>query len=139
MATPFAAESFLALGFETCGFTKHNRLAPEARAAKFWSLFGTSHEIIAAVWDDLRTAKQEDTRIDQYCKPIHLLLIFCWWKSYESEPELETGFNLCVNTIRKWTRLLTMKIGLFRQTKASIILSWASFPKTILTIKTDRS
>lgn len=115
MADPFTAQQFIQLGFEIRGFTKHQKLKHETKLKKFRSLFGISPSIMAAVWEHLRMAADQQIVISKYCKPIHLLLLYRWLKSYESFDELETDFNLCVNTIRKWVGKVSTKVALLRR------------------------
>lgn len=116
MADPpvaFEADDFIALGFEIRGFKKHISMSDENRQAKFRCLFGTSASVIALIWADLSA----EGLINNSCKPAHMLLTYRWLKSYESEEELETEFGFCVNTIKKWCKLLTTQIASLRKTK----------------------
>ena len=117
MAEPFTAADFLSLGFESRGFKGYKKLKESSQKQKFRSLFGTSPDVIAAVWEDLRSSNEDDTKIGKGCKPIHLLLMYRWLKSYESEDALHTDFNICVNTISKWCKILTEKVASLRKIK----------------------
>lgn len=114
-APPFGPQQFLMLGFESRGFTRYHGLQEASKKAKFKSLFGTSAEIIAIIWDALRTSNDPSIAIDRHCKPIYLLLTYRWLKAYESEVELEIDFNISVTTISKWCECLTYKISCLRQ------------------------
>ena len=124
MASPpsVSASDFMMLGFESRGFKKCDKLSHSSRVRKFRSLFGTSPQVVAAIWEDLRLSNDDDVKINRHCRPLYLLLALRWMKAYESEEELETSFNLCVNTISKWCEILTSKIALLRKTKVSVVV-----------------
>lgn len=113
-AVDFSAADFFTLGFEARGFVRYQNLNQRTQDEKFRSLFGTSPAVIAAIWSDLRTATDPTISIDKHCRPIYILLMFRWLKSYESEHELHTDFNISVNTINKWCEVLTDKVARLR-------------------------
>ena len=117
MAKQFSETDFLSLGFNTRGFVRYQEFQESSQRAKFRSLYGTSAKVIAAIWEELRTSDDGQIAIDKHCRPVYLLLTFRWLKSYESEEELHTGFDISVNTISKWCRIVTQKIAALRKIK----------------------
>ena len=114
VAPPCTEEEFLALGFETRGFAGHELISNKSKVQYFRSLFGTSPEVLAFVWQELRHAKIESAKLDKYCKPIHLLLYYRWIRSYETEFELRTQFNFGEETLRKWLRRMAKCVSSLR-------------------------
>jgi hypothetical protein len=97
-----SAEQFRLLGFQLRGFHTWSNSDRASQEGKFRSVFGTSSQVIESVWVGLQTTPFEDCRIDtKITTPVHILLTYRWLKSYESEKELHTGFNMAENTIRK--------------------------------------
>jgi hypothetical protein len=131
MAQPFTAAKFMTLGFKIRGCHRWSRLAEGSQQAKFRSIFGWSENVVAFVWEMLRTSENADIVIDEHCKPIHLLLTFRWWKSCESMEELGTDFNLCENTVSKWIEVITAKVAACRVSVVSQFDGFPSFPVVV--------
>jgi len=68
----------------------------------------------------LSFAPMEEDRIDATTLPAHLLVVYRWLKSYETEEELSyiTGFP--EKNIRGWCKTLTSKIASMRNWKVKL-------------------
>lgn len=126
---PFTPLQFLQLGLELRGFQRAAQFSHQAQELKFRSIYGTSSEVISTIWCELQTNPYADDRIEvAVTQPKHILLTYRWMKSYESELELHTAFDLSENTIRKHVKIVVQKIALLRKIKvhnasSSIFLS----------------
>jgi hypothetical protein len=114
-------KAFLSLGLELRGYQRSAQRTEASREKVFRSIFGTNSMVIASVWNLLVTSPLEALRIDvAVTKPVHVLLMYRWMKSYESEMELHSAFNIAENTIRKHIRIVLNKIASLRRLKVSI-------------------
>jgi hypothetical protein len=120
MAAVYLAKDFLALGFELRGYHTWEGHSASSQEESFRSVYGTNSKVLEVIWRDLQRTPFVDCRIDTaITKPIHLLLTYRWMKSYESEAELHTSFNLSEKTISKHIQIAVGKVALLRKIKVS--------------------
>lgn len=105
---------FFAIGFRLRNFDKWEAHSLGGRTELFQSLYGTSPSILAIIWEQLCTTNIVGARLSIDTQPAHLLLVYRWMRSYETEFELKTQFNMPVEKIRQWCRELSKKIALLR-------------------------
>lgn len=110
----FTAHNFLLLGFQLRDFKGYEKVNLEAQRAYFKSLYGPSLAIMSMIWQELLHADLEHVTVDKYTKPIHLLLYFRWLRSYKTEAELRTMFNIGEETLRKWIRIMAKNVSALR-------------------------
>lgn len=118
-AVAFTEQEFMSLGLSFLRRRFH-RMKPHVQARVYKRVYGTSAKIHADVWSRLRSSPDQETAIDEYCKPTYLLLFYRWTKRYATELELSTLFDLCENTIKTWNRKMAMKISSLRQSVVSM-------------------
>ena len=116
----FSPQEFLALGFEVRGFTNYTKLNESSQRACFRSLYGTSPSILSMIWADLLHSDLADCQLDAHSKPLHLLIFFRWMRSYETELELKTQFNMGEETLRKWIRIMAKRVAALRSIVVSV-------------------
>ena len=92
-------KDFMELGFEA------SEINEDGQIAYFRAIYGTSPSILALIWDDMNSNNDTGNKLDRHAKPIHLLLYYRWKRSYETELELRTQFNIGEETLRKWIRV----------------------------------
>ena len=88
---------------------------------KFVVVFSVHPRALARIWVDLHTTPFVEDRIDGDVKPEHILVVYRWLNSYESEKELHTAFHFGEVSIGLWCRDITQKIAALRQLKVCII------------------
>ena len=109
----FTEDQFIELGLTMPrNHRKHHR-----KVEDFKSIYGAHPKAIAAIWKDLQTTPDEDERIDTVTEPYQLLIVYRWFKSYESEKELHTNFGPDEKDIRQWCKEITAKIAALRKIK----------------------
>ena len=120
MIHPFTAEQFLQRGLEiACSAELHlGRLKQEAKLRKFKSFYVIDPSVMEAVWTELQTTPFDP--IEEDMVPQHLLLVYYWFTSYESEDKLHSRFALPVKqVIREVLDSLTGKLANLRRAKVS--------------------
>ena len=115
----FTEDEFLQLGLQmrsngtkTRNYRQRSRMVEDFRA-----IYGPHPAVLAALWIDLQTTPYEADRIDSVTEPSHLLIVYRWLRSYESEKELRTNFGPDEKQIRKWCKEITAKIAALRKMK----------------------
>lgn len=103
-----SAEDFLRLGFSVRGFQDYESLKKETQDKYYKALFGTYPIVLSMIWHALL----DNYKFPKGFSPIHLLLVFGWLRSYETELELRTQFNIGEETIRKWIRIVLKNLAL---------------------------
>ena len=110
----FSEEEFLRLGFEAQGDFSWSISKRENQIKNFRSLYGTSPKILSIIWAEIQSTGSNETS----AKPLHMLLLYRWMKSNQSENELKSCFGgISVRTIRKWRRILVVQVANLRTTK----------------------
>ena len=122
-AVSFDENDFLQLGFEVRGFLGYGKIKVATQKEYFRSLYGTFPGILASIWQDLRHSDIRDCKLDKNAKPIDLLLYYRWKRSYETEFELRTQFNIGEETLRKRIRSMAKKVAGLRATMVSFLLA----------------
>ena len=79
----FDADSFLRLGFSIRGFNNYDKIKEAGQIEYFRALYGTSPIVLAIIWKQLQNGLKVNGM-----RPIHLLLLYRWLRSYETEKEL---------------------------------------------------
>lgn len=113
-------EEFVELGLSLrCNGINQNwqRNSYKSQVADFRSVYGIHPKALAAIWKDLHTSPFIEDRIDPKVDPEHILLVYRWLKSYESERELRTNMGYPEKKIRGWCETITEKVALLRRLK----------------------
>lgn len=112
---PYTQDEFLELGFKALGDKTWRNSKIESQLERFHSIYDTSPRILSLIWNDLRLSTIPGIRIDQSTRPFHLLILYRWLKSYETENELKTSFGgTAIKTIRYWKKELVKKVANLR-------------------------
>ena len=116
----FSEEDFLLRGLSLrCNGEPRRRkkLPNQSMIIEFQSVYGPHPGTIAAIWVDLQTTPNVADRIDESVTPDELLLVYRWFKGYESAFELKTTYQYPVKHIRNICRDLTYKLARLRKLK----------------------
>jgi hypothetical protein len=117
---PFSEDEFVNLGLEMRGNATAKgwkNLKHSSQIDLFKSTYGPHPLAVSLIWMDLQRSPFQADRIDDSVEPKHLLVMYRWLKSYESEKELYSNFGFPVKNIRKWCDDLSKKVALLRKIK----------------------
>ena len=138
---PFTGDEFLELGLSL----RRNALATAkaqgrvvskaSKIADFKSSFGTHPSVVALVWRDLQQTPFVDDRIEEWVEPSHLLIVYRWLKSYESEKQLKTNLGHTEKRLRMYCLEITRKVALLRKIK--IDPNWEDDDGMVLCVTVD--
>lgn len=118
---PYTAQQFLNRGLEIkcSGQLDLRRFGNEAILRKFKSFFTIDPAVMSQIWHDLQTTPFDP--INEKIIPEHLLMVYCWLTSYDSEDKLNSSFGFPVKqVIRVVLESLTKKVAALRQVKVSV-------------------
>lgn len=122
---PFNADEFLNLGLENrCKTDAWKRRNHESRNREFVVDFGIHPRALEVVWLNLQQTPFVNFRIDASVKPLHLLVVYRWFKGYEPASSLRRSFGICENIIRDICKDLPYKIAAIRKLKVSGNILW---------------
>lgn len=116
----FSADSFLDLGLQLKSNGSSDRWKNHQKTSKieqFLSCYGVHPLALSHIWVSLQTTPFAGDRIDDSVKPEHLIVVYRWLKSYESEKELDATFHFGEKNIRRFCRELTHKVACLRKIK----------------------
>lgn len=113
----FTEDQFLRLGFEAMRDSTWSRSSRRSQISNFRSNYGTSPKVLSLIWYDLQEKLDLTDRITYDTLPLHLLVTYRWFTTYDSEPILKSTFELPVKEIRRWCRDISAKVALLRKVK----------------------
>jgi len=64
-----------------------------SQVADFVSTYGVHPKALASIWHDLHTTPLLELRFDDTVEPEHILVVYRWLKSYETEKELCSSYG----------------------------------------------
>ena len=117
---PFSDNEFIELGLQlrsNGNSQRWRRLQGSSKITHFQRSYTAHPAAIAAVWKDLQTTPFLDARIDNTVQPMHLLIVYRWMSSYESEKDLYNTYGVPEKIIRDMCREITLKIARLRKIK----------------------
>ena len=125
MATyrPFTEQQFLHLGLSlrsNGNSDRWKRIQLKSQVENFTSTYMIHPRALATLWHDLQTTTVAEARIAESVRPEHILVVYRWLTSYESEKALNTLFGYGKKAIRAWCKDITHSIALLRQIKVSL-------------------
>lgn len=132
----FTEEQFLLLGLELRNNGRSDRWKKLSRSSKindFRSVYGPHPGAVSAIWRDLHGLDQY--RISDDVTPSEFLVIYRWFKSYESANELKTNYGIPVKKIRILQREVPYKIAALRKLK--IDPNWEDDDDLVLALTVD--
>lgn len=92
-----------------------------SQVADFVSTYGVHPKALASIWHDLHTTPLLELRFDDTVQPEHILVVYRWLKSYETEKELRSSYGYGVESIRSWCKNITSKIAGLQKIKVRVI------------------
>ena len=87
----FTEEQFLFRGLELRSNDNSDRwkkTMKSSQVADFVSTYSVHPKALASIWHDLHTTPLLELRFDDTVQPEHILVVYQWLKSYETEKEL---------------------------------------------------
>ena len=64
-----------------------------SHVADFVSTYSVHPKALASIWHDLHTTPLLELRFDDTVQPEHILVVYRWLKSYETEKELRSSYG----------------------------------------------
>lgn len=132
MAT-FTEDDMLHLGFRLRKYQGYTSVKADGQIILFKSLYGPSPKVLATLWSMLVHNEQDD---DFKFAPAHLLIWFRFKRSYETEKELSTQFDMGEETLRKVIKLMAEKMSALRKHVVCIITHSLHFQTITMTFLT---
>jgi len=87
-----------------------------SQVADFVSTYSVHPKALASIWHDLHTTPLLELRFDDTVQPEHILVVYRWLKSYETEKELRSSYGYGVEsslrspTVLRAQKMIKMKL-----------------------------
>jgi hypothetical protein len=118
MAITIPSNEILRLGLEVASGYNVNQKCETTKLLKFRAKYGASPNTCEEIFRDIQNDDLHQHRIS---KPniIYFLMAMDWLKSYDTEENLATSYNVHVQTVRKWTQTYAKVIAAMKSNKVS--------------------
>ena len=125
MVIVITSDQFLQRGNELIGFStfRQKRVSIATNIERFKAHYGSHPSVYAQIWEDLQRTVHPEARINTRALHVDAFLMGIFFlRTYQTETQLSSLFNVCERTIRRVVWLVALKIQALKVEKVSTLM-----------------